>query len=104
MRVPSTRVHTPNFGKCVIIEVVETEPIRHQPRRLSYALFRRLEIERDIAESPDGRPDVSARCPDCDAVMVYRGIGRLRNGTHVHTFECVHSHREVHSLSIVITD
>jgi hypothetical protein len=36
--------------------------------------------------------------------MIYRGIGRLRSGTRVHHFECVHSHREVHSLSIVIAD
>jgi len=36
--------------------------------------------------------------------MVYRGIGRLRSGTRVHYYECVHSYREVHSLSIVISD
>jgi hypothetical protein len=33
---------------------------------------------------------------------VYRGLGRLRNGKSVHYFECVHSPREVHSVSIVI--
>jgi hypothetical protein len=36
--------------------------------------------------------------------MMYRGIGRRRDGQQVHFFECVHSHREVHSVSIIVTE
>lgn len=78
--------------------------IRHRSRHLDHTLFRRLEIEREITHCPDGQPEIAARCPDCDCTMVYRGIGRLRSGTKVHYFECIHSHREVHSLSLVIAD
>lgn len=81
-----------------------TNAIRHPPRHLKYAVFRRLEIEREISICPDEQPEVVARCHDCGAVMMYRGIGRLRSGTRVHHFECIHSHREVHSLSIVISE
>jgi hypothetical protein len=35
---------------------------------------------------------------------VYRGLGRLRSGARVHYFECVHSHREVYSVSISVTE
>ena len=78
--------------------------IQHPPRHFRNTLTRRLEIERDCPECPDGIPGASAKCPDCGCTMVYRGLGRLRSGTSVHYFECVHSHREVHSVSIVITD
>ena len=64
----------------------------------------RLEIEPDCMDCPDGQPHIAARCPDCDCAMVYRGHGHLGNGTPVHYFECVHSYREVHSVSIVVTD
>ncbi|MBV9281184.1 MAG: hypothetical protein JOZ41_13970 [Chloroflexi bacterium] len=83
---------------------MEAQRIRHRPRHLDATLIRRLEIERECPSCPDGEADVVARCPDCDSTMLYRGIGRLRSGTRVHYFECVHSHREVHSLSIVIGD
>lgn len=77
--------------------------VRHPPRHFRYTLSRRFEIERDCPDCPDGLPSVLARCPDCDCAMAYRGRGRLRNGTEVHYFECVHSHREVHSVSIVVS-
>lgn len=83
---------------------MEARFIHHPPRHFDGTLCRRLEIEREIAHCPESRPEVSAKCPDCDCVMMYRGIGRLRSGTMVHFFECVHSYREVHSLSIVIGD
>lgn len=82
---------------------VETHIIRHLPRRLDCTHVRLFEYERDILDGP-GLDGVVARCPDCDCAMMYRGIARLRNGTLVYHFECVHSHREVHSVSIVITD
>lgn len=78
--------------------------IHHQPRHLDSTLTRRLEIERTCSDCPDGEPHVATHCPDCDCVMMYRGIARLRSGTQVHYFECVHSHREVHSVSIVIAE
>jgi hypothetical protein len=83
---------------------MESSLIRHQPRRFSYTQIRRLEIEPECVDCPDGQPHIAARCPDCDSVMAYRGHGHLHNGTPVHYFECVHSHREVHSVSIVISE
>lgn len=82
---------------------MEPTIVRHPPRHMRHTLVRRLEIEQECVDCPDGQPDIVARCPDCDCVMLYRGMGRLRSGTQVHYFECVHSPREVHSLSIVIT-
>ena len=83
---------------------MEVNAIRHPPRHLQHTLQRRLEIERTILDGPEDQPELVAKCPDCECTMIYRGIGRLRSGTRVHHFECVHSHREVHSLSIVIAD
>ena len=83
---------------------MEKNAIRHRPRHLDHTLLRRLEIERTILDCPEDQPDMVAKCPDCDSTMLYRGIGRLRSGTRVYYYECVHSHREVHSLSIVIAD
>lgn len=83
---------------------MEQTRIHHRPRHLEATLTRRLEIERTCSGCPDGAPHVTARCPECDCVMMYRGIGRLRSGTRVHYFECVHSHREVHSVSILIAE
>lgn len=82
---------------------MDADVIRHSPRHINHTILRRVEIERDILNTHDG---VSAGidCPDCGCVMVYRGIGRLRNGSRVHYYECIHSHREVHSLSVVITE
>lgn len=77
--------------------------IRHRPRHLSYTVTRTIEWEPEIAVSPADQPGVTAVCSDCGCVMVYRGLGRLHSGKLVHYFECVHSHREVHSLSIVVT-
>ena len=77
--------------------------IRHGPRTIDFLVMRGLEIERDCCDTPDGLPDVAARCPDCESVMMYRGVGRLRDGRLAHVFECIHSHREVHSLSILVT-
>jgi hypothetical protein len=82
---------------------MDQNAIRHPPRHFSFTLCRRLEIERDIADSPADQPDITATCPDCGATMAYRGVGRLRSGTMVHYFECIHSHREVHTLSIVVS-
>jgi hypothetical protein len=62
-----------------------------------------FEFEHDILDGP-GLDGVLAKCPNCDCTMMYRGVGRLRNGTLVHYFECVHSHQEVHSVSIIVTD
>lgn len=83
---------------------MEERVIRHQPRRIEFMVTRGVEVERDICDCPPDRPDSGVRCPDCGCVMMYRGLGHLRSGTLVHTFECVHSHREVHSLSIVISE
>jgi hypothetical protein len=77
--------------------------IHHRPRRLDHAHARRFEFEMEILDGP-GKDGVTARCPDCDCVMMYRGVARLRNGALVHYFECVHSHREVHTVSIAIRD
>lgn len=83
---------------------MEAQIIRHPPRHISYTVLRRLEIERDCPECPDGLPQSATACPDCDSTMAYRGKGRLTTGMLVHYFECVHSHREVHAVSVVITD
>jgi predicted amidophosphoribosyltransferase len=83
--------------------VVELNVIHHKPRHIRYTLTRRIEFERDCPECPDDMPDLVTMCPDCGAKMAYRGIGRLRSGTRVRYFECVHSHREVHSVSIVVS-
>lgn len=77
--------------------------IRHRPRRLDHTHTRVFEYERDILDGP-GKDGIGARCPECECVMMYRGVGRLRNGTLVHYFECVHSVDEVHSVSITITE
>ena len=77
---------------------------RTEECRLRARFDRLLEIESECPDCPEGEPGLSSRCPDCDSVMVYRGIGRLGGGTRVHYYECVHSHREVHSLSIVIAE
>jgi hypothetical protein len=77
--------------------------IRHRPRRLDHTYLRLIEFEREILDGP-GQEGIAARCPDCDCVMMYRGMGRLRNGSRVHYFECIHSCEEVHSVSITITD
>ncbi len=78
--------------------------IRHRPRHFRYTLSRRWEPERECSHCPDGMPHAAARCPDCESVMLYRGIGRLRSGKIVHHFECVHSPHEVHSVSIIIAE
>ena len=83
---------------------MEVQRIQHRPRHLRYALARRLEIEESISHCPQNQPHICATCPDCDCTMAYRGIARLRSGTKVHYFECVHSYREVHTLSIVISE
>jgi hypothetical protein len=83
---------------------MEAQVIRHPPRHIQFTLTRRVELEPDCPHCPPDLPALIARCPDCDCIMVYRGVGRLRNGTPVHYFECVHSPREVHSVSIVISD
>ncbi|HZU11870.1 MAG TPA: hypothetical protein VFB58_03450 [Chloroflexota bacterium] len=83
---------------------MEQQLIRHRPRRLDCTHLRVFEYETDILAGPRDEPHVVARCPDCDCVMMYRGIARLRNGTLVHYFECVHSPREVHCVSITIRD
>jgi hypothetical protein len=76
--------------------------IHHRVRPFDYTMSRRLEIERDISCCPDGQTSLTASCPSCGSTMMYRGIARLRNGASVHHFECVHSPREVHGLSILV--
>jgi hypothetical protein len=83
---------------------MEHTVIHHAPRAFHSTLARMLEIESECPECPEDDPSLHSRCPDCDSLMVYRGIGRLGSGTRVHYYECVHSHREVHSLSIVIAE
>lgn len=83
---------------------MEARIIRHPPRHISFTVLRRWEIERDLPPCPDGLPDSATSCPECDSTMAYRGKGRLRSGMLVHHFECVHSPREVHAVSVVITD
>lgn len=80
------------------------DPIHHRPRHIQFTISRRLEIEAECLHRPPDQSADEARCPDCDCVMVYRGIGRLRSGSLVHYYECVHSPREVHSVSIAIPD
>jgi hypothetical protein len=86
------------------VDAGNLQVIRHPPRHFHFTLTRAYEIEHDCPHCPDGLPHAVARCPDCGCLMVYRGIGKLRNGTPVHYFECVHSPREVHSVSVVISD
>jgi hypothetical protein len=81
--------------------LMERQVIRHPARHMRHMVFRRLEIEGECVDCPDGLLG-PASCPDCEATMVYRGRGRLRNGVLVHHFECVHSPFEVHAISIVI--
>jgi hypothetical protein len=83
---------------------METSYIYHRPRRLDTCHTKILEYEREIMVGPVDDPGITARCPDCDCVMMYRGIGRLRSGKLVHYFECVHPPREVHSVSILIAE
>ena len=83
---------------------MEAQFIRHQPRHIDFTLSRFVEIEHECVDCPDGEPERGATCADCGSTMVYRGIGRLRGGTHVHYFECVHSPREVHGYSLIIGD
>ncbi|MGI8824441.1 MAG: hypothetical protein ACR2JC_02120 [Chloroflexota bacterium] len=81
---------------------MEDKSLHHRPRHLDCTIGRHVEIEADIADFPDGSPSTRASCPECGSTMMYRGIGRLRAGTSVHHFECVHSHLEVHSVSIAV--
>ncbi|HZS93380.1 MAG TPA: hypothetical protein VFA78_01155 [Chloroflexota bacterium] len=83
---------------------MDREIIHHRPRHMDRVIMRRWEMSREIVASPADDPELSARCPNCGCVMMYRGIGRLRNSKLVHVYECVHSHREVHSVSIVISE
>jgi hypothetical protein len=83
---------------------METVFIHHRPHRLDNCHTKTFEFEHEIAVGPSDQPDITARCPDCDCVMMYRGIARLRNGKLVHYFECVHPPREVHRVSIVISE
>jgi hypothetical protein len=83
---------------------MEGNIIRHRVRHMTYTRVPNLEIERDILDCPEGQPHVNAQCPDCGCAMLYRGIGQLTSGSRVHHFECIHSHREVHSLSIYMGD
>lgn len=82
---------------------MEVIHIQRNPRHFDYTLCRVLEIEQEIPTGPNA-DGVLMQCPNCGATMMYRGIGRLRSGTRVHHYECVHSHREVHSISIVVSD
>lgn len=81
---------------------MEHQIIHHPPRHMRYTLTRRLEIESECPDCPEDMPGLYAICPDCGCKMAYRGIGRLRSGTRVRYYECVHSHREVHSVSILV--
>ena len=83
---------------------MEQDIIRHRARPFRYTLTRLVEVGPDIRHCPDGMDGITATCPDCGFTMAYRGIGRLRNGNLVHHFECVHSHREVISVSIAIPE
>ena len=83
---------------------MEENMLHHRPRHLDYTISHHLEIESDISHCPEGMPSTVATCPDCGSAMMYRGVGRLRKGTAVHHFECVHSHREVYSVSIHVAE
>lgn len=83
---------------------MEENMLRHRPRHFDHTISRHMEIETDIANCPEGLPTTVASCPNCGSSMMYRGVGRLRKGTTVYHFECVHSHREVYSVSIAIVD
>jgi hypothetical protein len=94
----------PKVKEFVIISHMEARYIHHRPRHFNYTLCRTWELDGDIMSAPMDLPSITVKCPDCDCSMMYRGIARRRNGTLVHYFECIHSHREVHSVSVVITD
>ncbi len=81
---------------------MDSNIIRHNPRQFHFTLSRKIEVESECPDCPPDQPDLITRCADCGSVMVYRGIGRLRSGTRVHYYECVHSAREIHSVSLVI--
>jgi hypothetical protein len=83
---------------------MENRTINHPPRRLDTTVLRNLEFEHECPECPDGKPDMMARCAECASTMVYRGLGMLKSGLHVHYFECVHSPREVHSVSLIVAE
>lgn len=83
---------------------MEARFIHHRPRRLDATHIRLREIGQDVTASPDGLPEGEIGCPDCGCLMMYRGVGWLRNGRLVHVYECVHSPREVYSLSVVIPE
>ncbi len=83
---------------------MESTIIRHGPRGIHYSHIRRFEDEAEPLDGPVGVQFEASKCPECDCVMLYRGIALLRDGTKVHYFECVHSPREVHSISIRISD
>lgn len=83
---------------------MEQRVIRHRARHFDHTLLKRVEMGLDCLDCPDGSPHITAICPDCDCAMMYRGVGRLHSGTLVHYFECIHSHREVHSVSFVIAE
>jgi hypothetical protein len=81
---------------------METRVINHSPHRLAATVLRTLEFGSDCPQGPADVTELVAHCHACSSLMSYRGQGTLRNGTHVHYFECVHSPREVHGQSFVI--
>ncbi|GAC1324089.1 MAG: hypothetical protein NVS2B16_13640 [Chloroflexota bacterium] len=83
---------------------MEETRFHHRPRHFDYTMSRHVEIESEIAHCPDGMPSTVAECPGCGSSMMYRGLGRLHQGTSVYHFECVHSHREVYSVSITVAE
>lgn len=102
--MPRRTKGTQKFLSSAILRLVEQRVIRHRPRRLDCTHVRVFEFERDILAGPVDEPHIVSRCPDCACIMMYRGIARLRNGSLVHYFECVHSPKEVHSVSILIEE
>lgn len=82
---------------------MEARFIQHRPRHIHHVHVQFPEGVRDIMTAPHESPDAVMACPDCECRMMYRGIGRLRNGQRVYVYECVHSHREVYSVSVVIS-
>lgn len=82
---------------------MEARYIQHRPRHLHHVQVQIPEPGSDIAHGPDDGAD-AVMCPDCGFTMMYRGIGRLHSGQRVHVYECVHSHREVYSVSVVISE
>ncbi|MGH2444369.1 MAG: hypothetical protein ACRDFX_14540 [Chloroflexota bacterium] len=83
---------------------MEAYVVRHRPRHIRFTIARRFEFERECRHCPPGLDGITARCPDCEALMMYRGLARLRNGVIVHHFECIHSPFEVHGVSIAVND